>query len=373
MVINGGVVTAQGGGGENGAGIGGGRNSTATVTINGGTVTGHGSDGATDLGWYYSTVFVDGGSVKGNVDPQPVDANGDPAWLVTVPNPNGMAVTIGDKSWQPRNHAAAGDTNLYAYVSKARADENGVIRVRIDGGERLFVIHNDALLELTEFDQDRASWTWNADGSATLTLPMRDGGDPVKLNGTVTVTAETPATCTEGGERTYTASATINGATLSASRTVKLDPLGHAWTGAAVLTDDHSHATVTFTCQRDSSHKEVMTVPATSEITKQPTCAEPGVRTYTADASEKAAELGCETGIFNLTEAVPALGHERWTARATFWPTPRPTHFPSCPIPGASGRRWARPWSASVPCATKRIIRTTRIRLSSPTRPHGTS
>ena len=70
---------------------------------------------------------------------------------------------------------------------------------------------------------------------------------------------------------------------------------------------------MTFTCQRDSSHKETVTVPATSEITKAPTCAEPGVRTYTADASEKAAELGCETGVFTVTEAVPALGHD-WDA-----------------------------------------------------------
>ncbi len=354
VTINGGTVQANGY--EYAAGIGGGRGSTATVTINGGFVTANGREGAAGIGGgsYHSTAYVTitggtvtatttgyydtgpgigsglwtsaasvtitGGSVKGSVNPQPVDANGDPAWLVTVPNSDGLAVTIGDKSWQPRNHAALdNDTSLYAYVSKARADENGVIRVRIDGGERLFVIHNDALLELTEFDQDRASWTWNADGSATLTLPMRDGSEPVTLNGKMTLVSEIPPKCTEEGSRTYKATATINGKEFSDTRPIPVAPLGHAWRGSATWSEDYSQATVTFTCAHDESHQQSVTVDTTSEMTMKPTCGSIGYMTCTADASEKAAELGCETGVFTARKFLPTTAH-RWDPEGTVVP-----------------------------------------------------
>ncbi len=120
MDINGGVVTARGG--YHAAGIGAGTSgswgTSGYIAIYGGTVTATGGESCADIGNGYGSgtniyVTITGGSVKGSVGVQPGDGNGNPAYLLTVSNPNGMAVTIGDKQWQPRNHAALdNDTNL---------------------------------------------------------------------------------------------------------------------------------------------------------------------------------------------------------------------------------------------------------------------
>ncbi len=259
-------------------------------------------------------MIIDGGSVKGGVSGELKDTNGDPVYKLEISNPNGMAVTIGGKTWEPRNHAALGDTTLYAYVSKAQADENGLIRVATTHSESLYVIRDGALRELTGFDKSKAVWVWSEDGTAaTLVLPLRDGGEPMTLQADVSVTRETPATCTQAGSRTYTATATVNGETFTDGQTVPLDPLGHAWSAEVELTENRSQALVTFICGNDPSHnQEPVTVTAFSAVTKEPTCGEPGVLTYRVDASEKAAELGCDdgTGVFTATEAIDALPHD---------------------------------------------------------------
>ena len=149
IVINGGVINANGGG----AAIGGNTDCSGTVTINGGVVNANGN-GSTSIGaggaaakiavvinggvvtafgdevsaalgrgpnGGDATVTITGGSVKaiGYVSPEPVGANGEEAYLLRIPNPNGEIVTVNGKVWDVNNHAAAGtgDTDLYLYLS----------------------------------------------------------------------------------------------------------------------------------------------------------------------------------------------------------------------------------------------------------------
>ncbi len=60
---------------------------------------------------------------------------------------------------------------------------------------------------------------------------------------------------------------------------------GHSW-GAPVWTwNGVSSATATFTCTRDSSHRQTVSSTITKKVTKQPSVKGPGLETYTATAT----------------------------------------------------------------------------------------
>lgn len=141
IIINGGIVNANGG--FKGAGIGGGNNgfSGGTITINGGTVTATGTYDAKDIGpgdgGSDGTITITGGSVdptRGRVSPRPTNGT-DPVYLntLTVGNPSvgdgkGIQDVVYDTSigygsgdvvtadggklyvWLPQNSSAPGAT-----------------------------------------------------------------------------------------------------------------------------------------------------------------------------------------------------------------------------------------------------------------------
>lgn len=85
-------------------------------------------------------------------------------------------------------------------------------------------------------------------------------------------------TCTEPGLLTYRC-IYCHGTT----RTETIDPLGHDW-GEPTFnwSDDLESCEATFVCNRDASHVTTLPCDVTSEITKEPTTEETGIKTYTA-------------------------------------------------------------------------------------------
>ena len=85
--------------------------------------------------------------------------------------------------------------------------------------------------------------------------------------------------------------------------------LGHDW-GEPTYTwsEDNSTCTAERVCRIDDSHKETETATAASEVTREPTAAEEGERTYTAAFENP--DFETQTRV----EAIPALG----TATLTF-------------------------------------------------------
>ena len=121
------------------------------------------------------------------------------------------------------------------------------------------------------------------------------------------------ATCTEAGTREYTCS--VCGTT----RTEEIEATGHSWDTGTVTkapTVD-TEGERTYTCSRcGSSYTE--TIPKlpqeshehvyTSTVTKEATCTEAGVTTYSCSCGD------------SYTESIPALGHN-YTSQVTLQPT----------------------------------------------------
>ncbi len=85
---------------------------------------------------------------------------------------------------------------------------------------------------------------------------------------------------------------------------VTIPSLGHSYGTPSWVWDGYSGATATFPCENDTSHKEEVSATITSKVTKEATCEETGIRTYTATVIFEG-----NTYIDTKTEEIPAIGH----------------------------------------------------------------
>lgn len=91
-------------------------------------------------------------------------------------------------------------------------------------------------------------------------------------------------TCTEEGERTFTATFE-NGEFETQAKTKTVEPLGHTWGKITYnWSNNYSTCTATRICQRNNEHKLTQTVP--TEYGTTATCTEPGVIFYKATFTE---------------------------------------------------------------------------------------
>ena len=141
------------------------------------------------------------------------------------------------------------------------------------------------------------------------------------LGHTVMVDPALTPTCEETG-LTEGSHCSVCGEILTTQQTVPA--LGHDWDEGTTTTDPTctEPGVRTFTCHRDSSHSRTEDIPALGHewdegtVTAEPTCTESGVRTFTCHRD----------GSHSRTEDIPALGHE-WDEGAT-------TTAPTCTGPG---------------------------------------
>ena len=167
-----------------------------------------------------------------------------------------------------------------------------------DGGVILFTAHfeNAAFGEQTTTSAGVAlghSWgtptyTWAADYSsvtATSICARTDCNETMTEMVNATPQDTTPAGCETTGVRTYTSEEFTTPAVLGmpTTTTAIIPATGHSW-GEATYTWNDSKTVVTAErrCIYDSSHVETTTAEAIASITRQATCTEAGIRTYTA-------------------------------------------------------------------------------------------
>ena len=152
-------------------------------------------------------------------------------------------------------------------------------------------------------------WSWTEDGkSAIATFTCENDATHKETPGvTVTPAVKTPATCTETGVTTYTATVEFNGQTYTDTKDVAdIQATGHSY-GEPVWnwSEDGKTCTVTFTCEKDETHKETPKVTVTSAEKTPGTCTEAGVTPYTATV-EFNGKIYIDTK--DLTD-IPATGH----------------------------------------------------------------
>ena len=115
------------------------------------------------------------------------------------------------------------------------------------------------------------------------------------------------ATCTEKGERAYTATFTHK-CFKSQTKTEVLDPLGHDWGEPEyswAKQDDGWYCTAKRVCKRDASHVEEETVKASYQVTTPATTLKEGEGTYTATFENTAFETQTRTEPIAKLSVVP--------------------------------------------------------------------
>ena len=152
-------------------------------------------------------------------------------------------------------------------------------------------------------------WNWSEDGkTCTVTFTCENNPEHKETpEADVTSEVKTPATCTEKGVTTYTATVEFNGQTYTDTKEVADIPAtGHSYGKPEWnWSEDGKTCTVTFTCEKDENHKESPKVDVTSAVKKPATCTETGVTTYTATV-----EFNGQTYTDTKDVAdIPAAGH----------------------------------------------------------------
>ena len=160
-------------------------------------------------------------------------------------------------------------------------------------------------------------WNWSEDGtSCTVTFTCKNNPEHKETpEADVTSEVKTPATCTETGVTTYTATVEFNGNTYTDTKEVADIPAtGHSYGKPEWnWSEDGKTCTVTFTCEKDENHKESPKVDVTSAVKKPATCTETGVTTYTATV-----EFNGQTYTDTKDVAdIPATGHSYDNGKCT--------------------------------------------------------
>ena len=185
-----------------------------------------------------------------------------------------------------------------------------------DGNGNTEIIKDSWIISAINHDWNDAVYTWSDDGStctATRTC-KNDSAHTEKATATVTGAQTKAPTCTQMGETTYTAAFEASWAMTQTKVLADIPAIGHSY-GEPVWSwsEDGKTCTVTFTCEKDETHKETPEVKVTSAVKTPATCTETGVTTYTATV-----EFNGQTYTDTKDVAdIPATGHSYDNGKCT--------------------------------------------------------
>lgn len=185
-----------------------------------------------------------------------------------------------------------------------------------DGNGNTEIIKDSWIISAINHDWNDAVYTWSDDGStctATRTC-KNDSAHTEKATATVTGAQTKAPTCTQMGETTYTAAFEASWAMTQTKVLADIPAIGHSY-GEPVWSwsEDGKTCTVTFTCEKDETHKETPKVIVTSAEKTPGTCTETGVTTYTATVEFNGQTY---TDTKDLTD-IPATGHSYDNGKCT--------------------------------------------------------
>ena len=235
---------------------------------------------------------------------------GNPVWSWSE---DGKTCTVTFTCEKDENHKESPKVDVTSAVKKpATCTETGVTTYTATvefNGQTYTDTKDVADLPATGHSYGKPVWNWSEDGkTCTVTFTCeKDENHKESPKVDVTSAVKTPATCTETGVTTYTATVEFNGQTYTDTKDVADIPAtGHSY-GEPVWnwSEDGKTCTVTFTCEKDETHKQTPEVKVTSAVKTPATCTETGVTTYTATVEFNGKTY---TDTKDLTD-IPATGH----------------------------------------------------------------
>ncbi|MGI6052617.1 MAG: hypothetical protein ACOYA9_09085 [Bilifractor sp.] len=167
----------------------------------------------------------------------------------------------------------------------------------------------------TEHKWGNPQWTWSDDySSATLTLTCQyDSSHTKTVDATVTSRVIRPAFCFQDGKTTYTAKAEVDGSIWVDQKSDNAVKGSHKWGNPQwTWSDDYSSATLTLTCQYDSSHTKTVDATVTSRVIRPAFCFQDGKTTYTAKA-EVDGSIWVDQKSDNAVKGSHKWGDPQWT------------------------------------------------------------
>lgn len=185
-----------------------------------------------------------------------------------------------------------------------------------DGNGNTEIIKDSWIISAINHDWNDAVYTWSDDGSTcTATRTCKNDSTHTETSKATVTGAQTKApTCTEKGETTYKATFEADWAVTQTKVLADIPATGHSY-GEPVWSwsEDGKTCTVTFTCEKDETHKETPKVTVTSAEKAPGTCTEKGVTTYTATV-----EFNGNTYTDTKEVAdIPATGHSYDNGKCT--------------------------------------------------------
>ena len=197
---------------------------------------------------------------------------------VTFSVAENVKVTIGDEEMSP------GEDGKYTI------NVTGDYAIKRSDGKNKEITINVTVAE-DEWDMEGAAYDWAEDGSrAKLIIPCKhDSTHTETYDMEIKSEVKVPATCTEKGTTTYTATAEVRGKKYEASKdVVDILELDHEWDMENVVykwAEDGSKAEVIFPCKHDSTHTESHNLVITETVKEPATCIKKGITTYTGTAT----------------------------------------------------------------------------------------
>ena len=158
------------------------------------------------------------------------------------------------------------------------------------------------------------TYNFAADGktcTATRTC-ANDENHNVTVNATITSAVKTPATCTEKGWTTYTATFTEAWAETQTKDVIDIPAKDHNWAVTYNFAEDGKSCTATRICANDENHNVTANATITSAVKTPATCTVDGWTTYTATFKEEWAE----TKTLDVQD-IPAINHD-WSVTYNF-------------------------------------------------------
>lgn len=185
-----------------------------------------------------------------------------------------------------------------------------------DGNGNTEIIKDSWIISAINHDWNDAVYTWSDDGSTcTATRTCKNDSTHTETSKATVTGAQTKApTCTEKGETTCKATFEADWAMTQTKVLADIPATGHSY-GEPVWSwsEDGKTCTVTFTCEKDETHKETPKVTVTSAEKAPGTCTEKGVTTYTATV-----EFNGNTYTDTKEVAdIPATGHSYDNGKCT--------------------------------------------------------
>jgi hypothetical protein len=157
-------------------------------------------------------------------------------------------------------------------------------------------------------------WTWSEDyQSASVTLTCSVCGEQVTENAVVTSQELMPATCTQNGKIRYTAKVDNgNGGWWVDQKTVITEE-AHQWENPVwTWSDDHTQATVTLTCSKCGTTKDIQ-AQVTEQIIQPATCTQTGKVKHFANAVDTDGSSWVDWKTDTIEQTAHSYGNPVWT------------------------------------------------------------